>query len=103
MCCIIGLIIGIILGIYENISRKILCKNEFKKIKIGDRYATILTDAEDVFTKPEYIYVEITDKKEKDSIYFVQYKFDGTNNKTSERFDEFLKIYFKLDGKNTYN
>lgn len=103
MCCIIGLIIGIILGIYENISRKILCKNEFKKIKIGDRYKRTVSDFDDPFSEPITVYYEVIDKKKVGSrIYYVRLYIlnEAESNKITER-DEFLmktvRIEYLLD------
>lgn len=77
-------------------------RKQFKELKIGDRYGACL-NSDEVFEEPKYIYLEITNKKEKDGIYYVQYKFIGNDTKYSTRFDIFLELYFKTDGKNTYN
>ena len=102
MCCIIGLIIGIILGIYENISRKILCKNEFKKIKIGDRYKRTVADFDDQFSEPITVYYEVIDKKKVDSRRYVRLYIlnEVESNKTTEREEYLMKterIEYLLD------
>ena len=102
MCCIIGLIIGIILGIYENISRKILCKNEFKKIKIGDRYKRTVADFDDPFSEPITVYYEVIDKKKVDSRRYVRLYIlnEVESNKTTEREEYLMKtvrIEYLLD------
>ncbi len=98
MCCIIGLIIGIILGIYENISRKILCKNEFKKIKIGDRYKITVSDFDDPFSEPITVYYEVIDKKKVGSRRYVRLEY-LTNNLTRENdpMRESVRIEYLLD------
>lgn len=87
--------VPLILKITTDIIKEYKCRKQFKELKIGDRYATLLTEKDDVFIEPVYAYVEITDKKEKYGIYYVQYKFIGSNTKDSMRFDRFLEIYFK--------
>lgn len=96
-----SIVVPFIFYIVMDIIKEYKYRKQFKELKIGDRYGACL-NSDEVFEEPKYIYLEITNKKEKDGIYYVQYKFIGSDTKESMRFDIFLELYFKTDGKNTY-
>ena len=94
------LLVPFVLYIISDIINEYKYRKQFKELKIGDRYIACLTPSYEtpsykVFEEPKYIYLKITNKKEKDGIYYVQYKFEGTDIKKSMRFDRFLELYFK--------
>lgn len=56
-------IILIIVGMIWEIHDYILCKNEFEKIKIGDKYKQTISDFDDPFSEPLTTYYKVIDKK----------------------------------------
>lgn len=63
ICFVILTIILIIVGIICEIHDYILCKNEFEKIKIGDKYKQTISDFDDPFSEPLTTYYKVIDKK----------------------------------------
>ncbi len=93
-CCFILPIIGIIWEIYKHI----LYKNEFEKIKIGDRYKRTVSDFDDPFSEPITVYYEVIDKKKVGSRRYVRLEY-LTNNLTRENdpMRKSVRIEYLLD------
>lgn len=94
ICCFMGPIVGVILGIYENI----LCKNEFEKIKIGDRYKQTISDFDDPFSEPVTLYYKVIDKKKVGSRRYVRLEYLPNNlTRENDPFRETVRIEYLLD------
>lgn len=68
-------IILIIVGIIWEIKDHIVCKNEFEKIKIGDRYKQTISDFDDPFSEPVTLYYKVIDKKKVGSRRYVRLEY----------------------------
>ncbi|MGN0187385.1 MAG: hypothetical protein ACI392_06540 [Paludibacteraceae bacterium] len=100
--CFIIITITIIVVIIWEIKYYILCKKEFEKIKIGDRYKQTISDFDDPFSEPLTTYYKVIDKKKVGLRRYVRLEYipdDLTreNNffRKTERIEYLIDLYEK--------
>lgn len=102
ICFVILPIILIIVGIIWEIHDYILCKNEFEKIKIGDKYKLTISDFDDPFLEPLTTYYKVIDKKKVGLRRYVRLEYIPTSDLDLRKEKYFIRTVIIDDLINVY-